>query len=565
MAYEVLARKWRPQQFDDVLGQEHVTATLKNAILSNRVAHAYLLVGPRGTGKTSTARILAKALNCARGPTVTPCDQCDSCREIMAGSGLDVIEFDAASHTQVDKIREMVIDNVRYAASRSRFKIYIIDEVHMLSASSFNALLKTLEEPPPHVKFVFATTEPQKIPATILSRCQRFDLRRISAKDIVARLEVIARAEEIDIDPDALLAVARGAEGGLRDAESALDQLLAFRGKVIREEDVLAVFGLVARQTLDEMVQAILDGRVSSMLDLVAQLDAAGKDMQRLVIELLEDFRNLLVYLHVRDGGAGLDLTDLQLKAIARWAEGTQPARVLQVVDILAEAESKLRFALSKRTLIEIALIRAARALHTVSIDELVAQLNRVRDELGLSEAELTARGVEGGIARSQPPAPAAPVLPPVEEGTGHDGVALLTRTWHETVERVGLASPLARNYLRDAKPLRVEGDLVVIAFDPEFSENRSKIDFPRNRVAVEKALETVLRRKVRVEFQVLDAKSTLPGDTKFESAAEESVEASPPPDSRPAVGKTKAEWFQNPVVRKTLEMFNGDIVDIRE
>ena len=230
MAYEVLARKWRPQQFDDVVGQEHVTQTLKNAITSERVAHAYLFVGPRGVGKTSTARIFAKALNCEKGPTATPCDKCDSCREITAGNSLDVLEIDAASNTGVDNVRDLR-ENVRYAPARGPFKIYIIDEVHMLSVAAFNALLKTLEEPPAHVKFIFATTEPQKVPATILSRCQRFDLRRISMSDIVERLSEIAEAEKIEIDEDALLAIARGAEGGLRDAESALDQFIAFRGK----------------------------------------------------------------------------------------------------------------------------------------------------------------------------------------------------------------------------------------------------------------------------------------------------------------------------------------------
>ena len=280
MAYEVLARKWRPQKFDDVVGQEHVTQTLKNAIKGDRVAHAYLFVGPRGVGKTSTARIFAKALNCEKGPTATPCDQCDSCKEIMAGNNLDVLEIDAASNTGVDNVRDLR-DNVRYAPSRGPFKIYIIDEVHMLSTAAFNALLKTLEEPPKHVKFVFATTEPQKVPATILSRCQRFDLRRISVKDIVKRLTEVAEAEKIEIDEDAMLAIARGAEGGLRDAESSLDQLIAFRGKNIGEEDVLSVFGLVARHALDELAVAVLKGNIVAAIKLVAEMDESGKDIQR--------------------------------------------------------------------------------------------------------------------------------------------------------------------------------------------------------------------------------------------------------------------------------------------
>ena len=252
MPYEVLARRWRPQQFDDVVGQSHVTQTLGNAIASGRLAHAYLLVGPRGIGKTSIARILAKALNCAKGPTVTPCDTCDSCTEIMAGRSLDVMEIDGASNNGVEQVRDLR-ESVKYAPMRGAFKVYIIDEVHMLSASAFNALLKTLEEPPPHVKFVFATTEPEKILPTIISRCQRFDLRRIPLALIVERLRLIAKDEKIAVDEEALLAIARGAEGGLRDAESALDQLIAFKGKTISEADVLSVFGLVSRAVLEDL------------------------------------------------------------------------------------------------------------------------------------------------------------------------------------------------------------------------------------------------------------------------------------------------------------------------
>ncbi len=238
MSYEVFARKYRPQTFDDLVGQAHVSRTLKNAVAQNRLAHAYLFVGPRGIGKTSTARILAKALNCEKGPTVTPDGTCDNCKEIAAGNSLDVLEIDGASNNGVEQVRELR-DNVRYAPSKSRYKIYIIDEVHMLTAAAFNALLKTLEEPPPHVKFIFATTEPQKVLATIVSRCQRFDLHRIPAKLIAHHLQFIAGKEKITLESAAAHAIARGAEGGLRDAESMLDQLVAFCGEKISEKDVL--------------------------------------------------------------------------------------------------------------------------------------------------------------------------------------------------------------------------------------------------------------------------------------------------------------------------------------
>src|SRR5438477_7201041 len=257
VSYEVFARKYRPQTFDDLVGQAHVSRTLKNAVAQNRLAHAYLFVGPRGIGKTSTARILAKALNCVKGPTVNPDGTCDNCREIAAGNSLDVLEIDGASNNGVEQVRELR-ENVRYAPSKSRYKIYIIDQVHMLTAAAFNALLKTLEEPPPHVKVIFATTEPQKVLPTIVSRCQRFDLHRIPAKLIADHLQLIAEKEKITLTPTAAHAIARGAEGGMRDAESMLDQLVAFCGENITEPDVLSVFGFTSEQTVANFTDAIL-------------------------------------------------------------------------------------------------------------------------------------------------------------------------------------------------------------------------------------------------------------------------------------------------------------------
>jgi len=294
-SYQVFARKYRPQTFDEVVGQEHITRTLKNAIEQNRLAHAYLFVGPRGTGKTSTARILAKALNCEKGPTPNPCGVCERCREIAEGRSLDVLEYDAASNTQVDKIRELILEKVKYAPAGGRYKLYIIDEVHMLSAGSFNALLKTLEEPPEHVIFVFATTDPQKVPLTIVSRCQRFDLRRIPAPLIAKHLQFIAKNEKIALDNSAAQAIAKGAEGGLRDAESMLDQLVAFCGNKISEEDVLNIFGFTAQQTVFELAGFILKNDSAQALAAVNSQAEKGKDLSRLMEDLIGHLRDLLV------------------------------------------------------------------------------------------------------------------------------------------------------------------------------------------------------------------------------------------------------------------------------
>ena len=564
MAYEVIARKWRPQQFDQVVGQQHVTQTLINAIKTGRVAHAYLFVGPRGIGKTSTARIMAKALNCKNGPTPTPCDRCDSCREIMAGASLDVLEIDAASNTGVDNVRDLR-EAVRYTPARDRYKVYIIDEVHMLSIAAFNALLKTLEEPPPHVVFLFATTEPQKIPATILSRCQRFDLRRISLRDLVGRLREIAQAEGVEITDDALLAIARGAEGGLRDAESALDQLIAFRGKSIREEDVLAVFGLAARQTLEELVAALLSGDVPGCIEKVAELDAAGKDMARVVFDLLAQLREILIYQYAGEKIAGQEITEAQLAALKKHAALAPPGRVMRIVDILTEAESRIRYALSPRTLLETVLIRAARAVKVMSLDEITAELQRLE--------RLLAAGEESGSYKTDSRTSSARVAETPSEShaktdaklntasTRVDEVTFLAENWRELVEKFGRGAPLAKSLLLDAKPLSVGPSSVVIAFDPEFAANRNQLAYPRVMRALELALSDMLRRTINsVEIRVLEAKSTVPGDIKMTE-----IESTNKAADVKKVRKTKQEWMQNPTVQRALEMFNGDISDIRE
>ncbi|MDP6490724.1 MAG: DNA polymerase III subunit gamma/tau [Kiritimatiellia bacterium] len=571
MAYEVIARKWRPQQFSDVVGQGHVVQTLENALASNRIASAYLFVGPRGIGKTSIARIFAKALNCETGLTATPCDTCDNCREIMAGNSLDVLEIDGASNNRVDEVRDLR-ETVRYAPARGRFKLIIIDEVHMLSNSAFNALLKTLEEPPPHVKFFFATTEPHKIPATIISRCQRFDLRRIAEAEIIERLALIAKDEKVKIEDDALLAIARGSEGGLRDAESALDQLIAFKGKKITEADVLQVFGLVSRRTLDELSEGILAGEMASVIGHVDELEQAGKDLQRLVLELMDGFRNRLVGVYTDGQG-----------------DKSEVERLLRICDILAGADERMRFSLSKRILLETALVRCARAAKVATLEEIIAQINALKAEGGvvtMAAAPAEAAPAAPVARRAAPPAAAATAAPPkpaapkaeLAEPTAQpakptaqpaapagEELATLKAQWPKVVAHAGRIAVAVQGALKDACPAAVEGDTVHLDFDPEFASELSLFESARNRKAVERSLSNVLKRPVTATFQLGQEKAPHVAETPAPEE-EYTVEAPPAEPDPPPMRKGNAQaWKQRDEVKQVLDMFNGTIVDVRE
>ncbi len=403
-----LPLKYRPMTFEDVVGQEHVVRTLRNALESGRVANAYLFIGPRGIGKTTLSRIFAKALNCTSPKGVEPCGACENCKQIAAGRSIDVTELDAARHNKVEDVKP-IMDAVQFKPVASKYKIFIIDECHMLTGAAWNALLKTLEEPPPYVKFIFATTEGDKMLATIISRCQRFDLRRIQTHQIAGRLRYICEQEKIDADEDALLAIARGAEGGMRDALSSLDQLIAFTGEKITEDDALGVFGLVSRKALEDLAGAILTGDAATILRSVETFDSAGKNMRRLAGELMQHFRNLLVYQTLGGTENGLEATPDQIKTLAEQAKLCPPARIFRVADQLAEMEDKLRYVLSVRTLIEMTLIRASRIATVASIEELMRAVRALKGPVAAAQPAAVPQPSAASVASVAPAAAPAP------------------------------------------------------------------------------------------------------------------------------------------------------------
>ncbi|MBO0724878.1 MAG: DNA polymerase III subunit gamma/tau [Blastocatellia bacterium] len=382
MSYQVIARKYRPQSFADLTGQEHISRTLGNALDQRRLHHAYLFSGVRGTGKTTTARILAKGLNCHLGVTSRPCLQCPSCVEIASGASLDVLEIDAASNTGVDNVRDVIINNIAMAPARDRYKVFVIDEVHMLSTSAFNALLKTLEEPPSHVVFIMATTELHKVPDTILSRCQQFEFRQIPTEKIFQRLREIAAGEGVKISDSALREVARAGAGSLRDAQSAFDQVIAFSGDQIAEEDVTTALGLVSAATLGRFVEAIADRKTAEILNLVEEVFVRGYDLRNFTRELNAYLRHLLV---IKSGISESDLlgvTDVEVDRLKQLSSRFSEEDLVRLFHLLAETEKEIKDSPYPRFQLEIGMVKLAHATRLKTLDELIKRLEDLESRI---------------------------------------------------------------------------------------------------------------------------------------------------------------------------------------
>lgn len=466
--YEVLARKYRPQTFSELVGQEHVSRTLQNAIDSGRVAHAFLFTGARGVGKTSTARIMAKTLNCEAGVTHEPCNVCPQCIEITKGTSTDVFEIDGASNNGVDDVRDLR-DNIKYLPSHSRYRIIIIDEVHMLSTNAFNALLKTLEEPPEHVKFIFATTEPHKLPVTILSRCQRFDFKRVTLTKIIGRLRDIAEQEKVTISDSALALIARKGDGSMRDSLTAFDQVLAFCGDTVSDEDVATLLGTIDRRLLADISAAIFNGDTQGVLAGIRQVDLVGYNMRQFCQELIEHFRNLLVIRSVKKPEEILDITTAELDELQKQSLHVTALDIQRRLTLFIKAESEMAYASFPRLIVEMALLKAALLAPLVPIQELIDKIKALEtaavhtpalpwEAAGAVSAPAPQYGEPHVAAPSCPAPPAATPAPQPESGGGPGD-------WGRFVSFVNGKDRQLGSVLEHGSPLKQESGLIEVGF----------------------------------------------------------------------------------------------------
>jgi len=600
--YQVSARKYRPGTFDDVIGQPHVVQTLVNSITTKRIAQAYLFSGTRGVGKTTVARILAKALNCERGLTGTPCGSCSNCLEIAQGTSVDVLEIDGASNTSVDDVRE-IRENVKFAAFRGKYRVYIIDEVHMLSNSAFNALLKTLEEPPPHVVFIFATTEIHKIPATILSRCQHYNFRRIARTEIVERLRHVVDQDKIVIEERSLLALARASEGSMRDGLSLLDQAVAFGGKTIVHTDLEALLGAVPQELVRAMIQAITAQESAAALRVLAQLLDQGHDLRAYCAEVVEYLRNMLVVSVVTSPQEWQGLIEASAEDLAQMAADARsfsPEPLQELFAIFTQAEDSLRLSAHPRFVLETAAVRATRLLHRADgkPPQAVQPVQATRPPQSAS----VRTGQPVLPARSADPTPSSPPRPlqstatiatipmpprasvvgntvpqrgpstnppnvrssgaagevkalmPVASKPTDDGRVVVMLNWEQVQEEVANASSRIAAFLERGRFVGVDGPIVTIGFAKQEMAARGMIENPDNMAVLASICERLSGQTVRLRIVELSES-----------------DPSGPTMAQLRVAKEKEQRLvlfeqarAHPVVKQALEIFGAEIAEVR-
>jgi DNA polymerase-3 subunit gamma/tau len=542
MSYLVLARKYRPQTFEEVVGQAHITQTLKNAIRGDRVAHALLFAGPRGIGKTSVARILAKAMNCKEGPIPVPCNVCASCKEITDGIAVDVFEIDGASNRGINEIRELR-ENIKYMPGHSRCKIYIIDEVHMLTAEAFNALLKTLEEPPAHVLFMFATTEPRKIPVTILSRCQRHDFKRISLEDILNHLKGICKETSLEISEESLRLLAREADGSMRDALSLLDQVMAYSEGTITDDQVLDILGAVDRKVIFDLSSALLALDVGKALALLDAVYNHGHDLKRLTMQMVEHFRHLLVVKLGHGSGPLVDVPTHELALMEQQIADVSQESLNQVFTTLFQAEVGIRLSPQPKIALEMLFIKLCQLKPVVSFDQIISRLDHLTETIGTGQDMARPKEVRQASEPETPPAPQEATAPEPRPASSDN----LTQTWEQLLAVIGKECPTLIPTVEQASLTRIGKDFLEITVTGN-SFHTARLRDKKSMASLQKVCDQCFKRRMKIK--ILESGKASPKKGEYKESDKERY--------------LKKEALDHPLVTDALDVFKGKVVDVK-
>ena len=527
--HKALYRVYRPKNFSDVIGQEHIVRTLKNQIENNNVGHAYLFCGTRGTGKTSTAKIFSRAVNCTNLHNDEPCNECENCREILEDKTMDVVEIDAASNNSVDDIRELR-ENVKYSPAKAKYKVYIIDEVHMLSTGAFNALLKTLEEPPSYVIFILATTEPHKIPATILSRCQRFDFKRVTVKDISSRMRYICEKEGIEADEKALNLIARNSQGALRDALSILDQCISFEGNKISYNDVIELLGSVNIEQLFDLAESIIKEDTRKSLQILNDFIIWGKDVRNLVNDLIDHFRNLMVCKISNDLDEIISLPEETIDLLKQQAETIDTNNLIRILNILSEAQDGMKISSNPRVLMEVTMMKIAQPMFDESKEALIKRIENLEQKIESGNIKVnhisTNQTVDNFNENNQQNNNTVEKQEDENieyENLKGDDIKLVEKSWKKILQKMKEdKNQVIRALLQDVDSFNISEDTLYIIFTDNYSFAKSRLDSPATIQYVEKVIREVLNRSFSVKIALKSQLSNLNTQIKKEDKGEQ-------------------------------------------
>ena len=527
--HKALYRVYRPKNFSDVIGQEHIVRTLKNQIENNNVGHAYLFCGTRGTGKTSTAKIFSRAVNCTNLHNDEPCNECENCREILEDKNMDVVEIDAASNNSVDDIRELR-ENVKYSPAKAKYKVYIIDEVHMLSQGAFNALLKTLEEPPSYVIFILATTEPHKIPATILSRCQRFDFKRVTVKDISSRMRYICEKEGIEADEKALNLIARNSQGALRDALSILDQCISFEGNKISYNDVIELLGSVNIEQLFDLAESIIKEDTRKSLQILNDFIIWGKDVRNLVNDLIDHFRNLMVCKISNDLDEIISLPEETIDLLKQQAETIDTNNLIRILNILSEAQDGMKISSNPRVLMEVTMMKIAQPMFDESKEALIKRIENLEQKIESGNIKVkhisTNKTVDNFNENNQQNNNTVEKQEDENieyENLKGDDIKLVEKSWKKILQKMKEdKNQVIRALLQDVDSFNISEDTLYIIFTDNYSFAKSRLDSPATIQYVEKVIREVLNRSFSVKIALKSQLSNLNTQIKKEDKGEQ-------------------------------------------